>query len=422
MTVEFHLPDIGEGIAEAEIVRWLVDIGDSVVEDQAMAEVETDKAVVEMPAPATGRVTKRGGEVGDVVPVGALFVVIEESGSGAALSPAAPAHAAADGLPDPAGTPEARAEVGEPPDPTGTPEAPADAVERPRGRRPRATPATRRRARELGVDLHAVTATGPGGRTMDADVEAAVSGDGQVEEPPAPQPVAAPVGDVERIAVRGVRRATVESMTRSWRSIPHTVGFHDVDAAPLLDLHRRLKPRAEALTLTAFLVKAAALALVEHPMVNSAFDEAANEIVVQHRRNVAVAVNTGDGLVLPVVRDADRLGLLGIARELARLTEGARTRRIDRADLQGGTFTITNYGPLGGSFGTSIIRPPEAGILGFGRAAERPWVVDGAVVPRPILPMSFASDHRIVDGDLSIGFCLTVRGLLEDPVQLLLGD
>lgn len=408
MTVEFHLPDIGEGIAEAEIVRWLVEVGDEVVEDQALAEVETDKAVVEMPAPATGRVTKRGGEVGDVVPVGALFVVIEDGGG----KPATPAEQ----------SPATRGEAAV--------EARHEPRHEPARRRPRATPATRRRARELSVDLYTVTGTGPGGRITDTDVEAAVFGDGARPAPEpvalARQPIAARESDVERIPVRGVRKATVESMTRSWRSIPHTVGFHDVDAAPLLDLQRRLKPRAEAagvpLTLTSFFVKASALALGEHPMVNSAFDEAAGEIVVHHRRNIGVAVDTGDGLILPVVHDADTKGLLAIARDLARLTEGARTRKIDRADLQGGTFTITNYGPLGGSFGTSIIRPPEAGIVGFGRAAERPWVVDGAVVPRSILPMSFASDHRIVDGDLSIGFCLTVRALLEDPVTLLLGD
>jgi pyruvate dehydrogenase E2 component (dihydrolipoamide acetyltransferase) len=376
VAVEFHLPDIGEGIAEAEIVRWLVEVGDQVTEDQALAEVETDKAVVEMPAPATGTVVRRGAEAGEVVPVGALFVVIED---GAAEVPAAPS------------------------------------------RRPRATPATRRRARELGIDLSTVTATGPGGRILDADVEAAANGDRAPVAAPAPEGA-----DQERLPVRGLRRATVESMTRSWRAIPHSVGFHDVDAAALLDLQRRLRPRAEAagvpLTLTAFLVKATALALRAHPMVNSSYDEDAAEIVLHHRRHVGVAVDTDDGLIVPVVRDADRVGLLGLARELARLSAAARDRSIDRADLLGGTFTLTNHGPLGGHFAVSIIKPPEAGILGFGRARERPWVVDGAVVPRPILPMSFSADHRIIDGDLSLGFCLTVRELLEDPVGLLLED
>ncbi|MBA2528590.1 MAG: 2-oxo acid dehydrogenase subunit E2, partial [Euzebyales bacterium] len=242
-----------------------------------------------------------------------------------------------------------------------------------------------------------------------------------------PTTVAAQAGpDVERIPLRGLRRRTAETMTHAWRSIPHTVGFHEVDAAELLSLRRRLKPRAERagfpLTLTPFLVKASALALVDHPMVNTAFDEAADEIVVHHRRNVGVAVNTDDGLIVPVVRDAERKPLLAIARELAGLASAARDRSIDLAALQGGTFTVTNHGPLGGHFGTSIIKPPEAAIIGFGMAREGPVVLDGEIVVRPILPVSFASDHRIVDGDLSIGFCLTVKALLEDPISLLVEE
>jgi pyruvate dehydrogenase E2 component (dihydrolipoamide acetyltransferase) len=157
-------------------------------------------------------------------------------------------------------------------------------------------------------------------------------------------------------------------------------------------------------------------------MVNSSLDTEAGEIVVRHHRNLGVAVATPDGLVVPVVRDADARPLLGIAREVERLTRAAHQGRIDLADLQGGTFTVTNHGPLGGWFGTPIIKPPEAGILGFGRAQDRAVVVDGQLAVRPVLPMSFAADHRIIDGDLSIAFCLTVKGLLQDPVQLLLGE
>lgn len=420
MAVEFHLPDIGEGIAEAEIVRWHVAVGDRVVEDQTVAEVETDKAVVEMPAPASGIVTRLGADEGAVVRVDELFIVIDDGADGAVSTEGGTATAA---QADPA-----------------APTTPA--TEAPHGggngavshRRPMATPATRRRARELAVDLATVSGTGPGGRIVDADVEAAASGPSPgassaaaarrsgVAPAPAPTTPAANRDD-ERVPLRGLRRRTTETMTQAWRSIPHTVGFHDVDAVELLTLRARLKARAEQagipLTLTPFLVKAAAVALVRHPMVNTAFDEAAQEIVIRHRRNIGVAVSTHDGLIVPVVRDADRKSLFAIAREVAALSAAARDRSVDLADLRGGTFTITNHGPLGGHFGTSIIKPPEAGILGFGRARDQAVVRDGQVVARAILPMSFASDHRIVDGDLSIGFCLTVRELLEDPVQLL---
>jgi pyruvate/2-oxoglutarate dehydrogenase complex dihydrolipoamide acyltransferase (E2) component len=176
------------------------------------------------------------------------------------------------------------------------------------------------------------------------------------------------------------------------------------------------------LTITTFLVKAAALGLVEHPMVNSSVDLDAGEIVLHRRRNIGVAVSTPDGLIVPVIRDADAKSLLAIAREVEGLGRAARERRVDLAALQGGTFTVTNHGPLGGWFGTPIIRPGEVGILGFGRAQDRPVAIDGQLAVRPVLPLSFAADHRVVDGDLQIAFCLTVKGLLQDPVQLLLGE
>ncbi len=423
MAYEFHLPDIGEGLDEAEVVRWLVSLGDHVVTDAPLAEVETDKAVVEMPAPATGTVVRLGAQEGQVVKVGQLFVVIDDGsaagnggtagGDGTAGNDGAGGGEAADhraGLP---ATPAARS-------------------------RPKATPATRRRARELGVDLAAVTGSGPGGRITDSDVEAAVAGAeppsesttrpaGEAGAVPGPRRVAVPTtGEDRRIALRGLRRRTMETMTESWRSIPHIVGFQEADASELLALRARLRPRAEsagvALTLTPFLVKATGLALARHPLVNSSLDEPAAEIVVRHRRNVGVAVATDDGLVVPVVTDADTKPLLAIAREVGELTAAARARTVDLAALRGGTFTITNHGPLGGWIGTPIIKPPEAGILGFGRAADRPVAVDGRVEVRPVLPLSMGADHRIVDGDLMLAFLTTVRELLADPLLLLFED
>ncbi|HUH06162.1 MAG TPA: dihydrolipoamide acetyltransferase family protein, partial [Egibacteraceae bacterium] len=322
MPFEFHLPDIGEGIAEAEIVRWLVAEGDEVTEDQPMAEIETDKAVVEMPAPVTGTVLRLGAEEGSMLRVGDLMVVVED-GSSTAESAPAPADAAAAPAP---GTAETAAAPAAPSEPG---QAPAPTAEQPAARRPRAAPATRRLARELGVDLAAVSGSGPGGRITDEDVAAAADGHRPDAEAPArravqARPPSAPGEDEERIPLRGLRRRTAETMANAWRDIPHTVGFHEVDAQELLQARRSLKDRAEQagapLTLTALLVKASALALVEHPMVNSSFDVAEQQIILKHRRNIGVAVETGEGLVLPGVRDADQLSLLGIARELARLT------------------------------------------------------------------------------------------------------
>jgi pyruvate/2-oxoglutarate dehydrogenase complex dihydrolipoamide acyltransferase (E2) component len=405
---EFHLPDVGEGLSEAEVATWLVGVGDRVVTDQPFVELQTDKALVEMPAPATGTVVRLGAEEGAVVGVGDVLVVIDdgggEEGSSGAVAELAPA---------------AR-----------------------RNGKPLATPSTRRLARELGVDLAGVAGTGPGGRITDADVQAAAGpAAGAATAAPAapaaptapaapaapPQAVTRPAGpDTERVPLRGLRRRITETMTESWQTIPHITAFHEVDALALLELRKRLQPRAERtgvpLTITTFLVKAAALGLVEHPMVNSSVDLDAGEIVLHRRRNIGVAVSTPDGLIVPVIRDADAKSLLAIAREVEGLGRAARERRVDLAALQGGTFTVTNHGPLGGWFGTPIIRPGEVGILGFGRAQDRPVAIDGQLAVRPVLPLSFAADHRVVDGDLQIAFCLTVKGLLQDPVQLLLGE
>jgi pyruvate/2-oxoglutarate dehydrogenase complex dihydrolipoamide acyltransferase (E2) component len=402
---EFHLPDVGEGLSEAEVVTWLVRIGDQIVTDQPFVELQTDKALVEMPAPATGTVVRLGAEEGAVVRVGDVLVVIDDGGEQSSRGAVEAAPAAR------------------------------------RNGKPLATPATRRLARELGVDLAGVAGTGPGGRITDADVQAAAGPAGPVAgtvspapATRAPAPASAPpravtrpaAPDTERVPLRGLRRRITETMSESWQTIPHITAFHEVDALALLDLRQRLRARAERagvpLTLTAFLVKAAALGLVEHPMVNSSIDLDAAEIVLHRRRHVGMAVSTPDGLIVPVIRDADTKSLLAIAREVEDLGRAARERRVDLSALQGGTFTVTNHGPLGGWFGTPIIRPGEVGILGFGRAQDRPVAIDGQLAVRPVLPMSFAADHRVVDGDLQIAFCLTVKGLLQDPVQLLLGE
>ncbi|MFC0448584.1 dihydrolipoamide acetyltransferase family protein [Rhodococcus jostii] len=424
MSYTFHLPDIGEGIAEAEIVRWLVGPGDQVVEDQPIAEIETDKALVEMPSPATGQVAELCAPEGAMVRVGERLIVIAD---GAAPTPAEPAQSSDSG----AGAPPAGSSN----------HTPQSAHGSGAQKRPLATPATRRLARELGASIQTLVGTGPGGRISDNDVRAAVHGASQEKSAPTSPATAVaaerslpesgshqPVGLTEdqRIPVRGLRRRTAEAMVRALRDIPHTVAMHHADVGDLLALRKSLLPGAEAkgigLTLTPFLVKATALALVQFPMANASFDDAAQEIIVRARRNVGFAVNTPDGLVIPVVKDADRKPLLAIAREVEALTAAARTRTVAIEQMQEGTFTISNHGPLGGNFGTPIIRAPEGGILGFGRATPQAVVRDGDIVARTLLPISYSADHRLVDGDVVIGFCQALITLLEAPVQLLVEE
>jgi pyruvate dehydrogenase E2 component (dihydrolipoamide acetyltransferase) len=418
----FTLPDVGEGIAEAEVIQWLVSVGDTVDVDQGIAVIETDKAAVEMPSPVRGVVVALGAAEGERLQVGEPLITIDDG--------SADSSEGKDGVPTASSSEQTAFSP--------TPEravAPED--EKTVGPRPRATPATRRLARELGIELTDMNGTGPGGRISDEDVQSAHAGAGQsaqsddtslsgVRSAAVWTSDSSASGEArveERIAVHGLRRKTAESMVRAVQTIPHTVSFYDAEVDELLDLRRRLKPRADQLgihlTLTPFLVKATALALAEYPMANSSFDSAANEIIVRAHRNIGVAASTPDGLVIPVIRDADIKPLLVIASEVERLSIQARARQVSLHDLQDGTFTITNHGPLGGGYGTPIIKPPESGILGFGRAAPQAVVRDGQIVARTILPISYSSDHRIVDGDLALGFCKALQALLQDPILLL---
>ncbi len=404
MKHEFRLVDIGEGLTEAEIVSWLVAIGDQVVEDQPVVEIETDKAVVEMPAPVTGTVIALGGDVGAVISVGEVLLVVDDGGEGD-LGAGRVDQPAAEAPENERVTAPARAPVEVP----GT----RSAV----GHRPLATPSTRALARKLGVDLTTVTGTGPGGRIVDADVSSAGS---TAASPVAETPP--PVGS--RIAMRGVRKRTAETMSAAWHAVPHVDSFHEIDVTELFALREQIKPVAERrgvpVTLTAFFVKATALALVEHPMLNSSIDVAAGEIVLHPHRHLGVAVDTADGLVLPVVQDADEKSVLDIAAELARLGESAKQRRLSPAEMAGATFTVSNHGVFGGWFGTSLVHGSEVGIAGFGPARRRPeFDAEDRIVARRILVMNLAADHRVVDGRDIINFGLAIRRHLEAPLALL---
>lgn len=393
--LEFRLPDIGEGLAEVEIVRWLVGPGDPIQENQPIAEVETDKAIVTMPAPATGTVAEFLAAPGERVKVGSVLLVLEVAApegatvAGAAGAPATARDAAVTGPPQPIAS------------------SPGTQVQ--------ASPAARKLATEAGVDLAHVRGTGPNGRITPEDVQAhAARG---------PAAVSADSADVERVPVRGLRRRIAEAMAQSVRAIPHVCGFHEFDAAALTAAHKRLRPEAAAqgvhLTYLAFVVQATAAALVEHPLLNASYDEDEPAILVKKARNIGIATATPDGLLVPVIRNAGDLDLFAIARETERLTAAARARTLEPADLQHGTFTISNVGAAGGWFGTSIIRYPEAAILGLGRITPRAVVRDHQVAVRPVLPLSLTFDHRVIDGDGALSFIHSLRQLIELPESAL---
>lgn len=444
MAYEFRLPDLGEGLTEAEIVRVLVAAGDEVKEDQPILLVETEKAQVELPSPFGGRVATIHVRPGERVKVGSVLVSFE--GPGGRVTPASGAPAGAKAAPRPAPAPAAPAPA---PAATGVP--------------PAATPATRRLARELGVELAAVRGSGPGGRITDEDVRAAAGrppgmariaegergapagaraaapardGAPGVEEPVEPaRPLARqgelpPLprfeqwGPVEREPLRGVRRRSAEHLALAWAVIPHVTQHDEADITALEGLRRRHQARIREgggeLTLTACLVKASALTLKAHPRFNASLDAETGELVKKGYYHIGVAVDTERGLIVPVLRDVDRKRLVEIARELPALAARARDGKASLEELRGGTFTVTNTGGLGGTGATPIINYPEVAILGVGRAREMPVVRDGQVVVRLILPLSLAFDHRVIDGMEAARFVADLVHLLEDPERLLL--
>ncbi|HEY3098805.1 MAG TPA: dihydrolipoamide acetyltransferase family protein [Methylomirabilota bacterium] len=469
MPREFTLPDLGEGLTEAEIVKVLVREGDVIAEDAPLLEVETDKATVEIPSPMSGRVEKIHVEPHQTVKVGQVLVTFGDATGGAGKPTG---KQAADTL-DPTRTlaSEPRTTVqgtrARQAPATETPRAPARSLEPAEARAtvdvgapPRsgpvpATPSTRRLSRELGVDLHMVRGTGPGGRVTDDDVRGAAATGGAPAgaqthaaprtdrgaraEPaatPAPaKPLATHVtepplpnfeqwGPVERQPLSHLRRTIAERMTLSATVIPHVTHFDRADITELDAIIQRnlesAKARGVTLTLTAFLLKAAALALGEHPTFNATLDAAAGQLIVKGYVHLGVAVATERGLIVPVLRDVDKKPLLELARELGLLAQRVREGKATLDDLRGGTFTITNIGALGGTGAIPIINYPEVAILGVARARQEPVVRDGRIEPRLLLPVSLTFDHRVADGADGARFAAAIVRRLERP-ELLLG-
>lgn len=425
-TFEFRLADVGEGLHEAEVKHWLVQTGDHVTLDQPLVEIETDKAVVELPSPVAGTIAQLGADEGTILHVGDLVALLETDVTGRAARPETVA------LDRPTANAVADRDGGSKQETT------ADAVP---SRRALATPAVRKLARDRGVDIAAVSGSGPGGRVVAEDIErlARSNAERSGEEdggatttslPPAGTNLATPwlspqpsEGDTRR-PLRGLRRRIAQTMTQAWSTIPHITGFDEIEVSALVSARERLKPPAEArgarLTYLVFIVKAVALALREYPIVNSSLDGAADEIVYHAAINIGIATATTDGLIVPVLHDADRRTLIEAQQQIDALTERARARTSTPDELRGGTFTITNFGALGGWQASPIIRPGEAAILGAGRIQDRPWAVDGRVEVRPVLPLSLAADHRLIDGDISTAFLTRVGSLLSAPETMLL--
>jgi pyruvate dehydrogenase E2 component (dihydrolipoamide acetyltransferase) len=411
--LEFRLPDVGEGIATADILAWRVAEGDRVAEDQDLVEIQTDKAIVVIPCPATGVVRRLCAAEGDSLGVGELLAIFADSADSAddlGQSPRTSVGSSAIGL-RPMGNSQRAGD---------SPGAPVGAAGR-----PLAAPATRRLARELGVDLAAVAGSGPQGRIVREDVERAAAP--AAPAPAGARPASAPVpGEV--VPLRGVRRAIARALTKAWLEVPRIIDYREVDASALVAVRARLKQRAldrgdaelaAALTPTPLIVKAALRALRDHPYVNASIDLEREEITLHRHCHVGIATAGPDGLVVPVVHDAGDLSLAGVAREVAALSRAAHERRLRPEQLAGATFTVNNYGGLGIWLGTPIVRPPEVVNLGVGAIRDQVVAVGGAPVVRPTLALAVAGDHRVLDGHTLGAFVTQVAALLEDPLALL---
>jgi len=438
----FKMPDLGEGTVESELVAWHVKVGDLVEEDQIMAEVMTDKAAVEVPAPVRGRVLALHAEPGDMVAVGSELVIFEtDSVAGGdvaepvtqaaapAAEPEAPPAPEPVAPPKPAKPAPASQTVSRPeaasPAPAAAPlrsgEIPGNA---PLGQRPgriMASPATRRRAREAGIDLARVAGSGPGGRITREDFDAALSGGATAPAAPAAARLE-PRSGTEEIKIIGVRRLIATRMTEAKRNIPHFAYVEEVDVTELESLRTHLNSQLPAgspsLTYLPFLAAALVRVLEDFPQCNALYDAERGVLVRHHAVHLGVATQTPDGLKVPVVKHAEARTLWDLSTEIRRVSEAARGGKASREELSGSTITITSLGKLGGIVSTPIINAPEMGIIGVNKAVERPVVLSGAITVRRIMNLSSSFDHRFVDGYDAAAMIQALKDLLEHPATI----
>jgi len=394
MVTFFKFPDVGEGITEGRIRKWLVKEGDRVKEDQVLAEVETDKAVVEMPSPAEGTILRVDVGENDKVRVGGVLVVIGEPG---------------EKIPEvPKGSPESGTSggVGKKPH-----------RER-RAGRVRATPRVRKLAEEKGVDLAEIEGTGPGGRITEEDVLDSLETKGPGMKVKMNYDF---YGHIRHQPLTGLREAISKHMKKSFYTAPHANSMDEADVTGLWEMREQMNREdpGNKLSILPFVVKAVVRSLVENPMLNAEFDEVEEDIIIKEYYSIGIATATDEGLIVPVIKRAEDKDIYQIERETKELVEKARARTLDMMEMKGGTFTITNYGALGGWTGVPIINYPEVAILGIGQIRDMPRVVDGNVVPRKVMALSVSIDHRVIDGAHVAGFINALKGYLEEPERIL---
>jgi pyruvate dehydrogenase E2 component (dihydrolipoamide acetyltransferase) len=430
---EFKLPDLGEGVAEGEVVAWHVSPGAHVQEDQEMVEVMTDKATVTIGAPHSGRIAQLCAKVGERVPVGSVLVVIDTGGAQVTPIPSA-LHARRNGAsqPPPSGGGQggsvAASAVGDireslPGMGFLTREQPRPQAEHYFAPKPLATPATRKLARDLGIDLRTVPPTGPNGRVTKEDLQGQ-SGPSSLARGSSHVHDGGDEAREERKPFVGLRRRIAERMQMSVQKAAHFTFVEEVDVGELKAMIERLKPSFERLGAKLhylpFIVKAVTLALKKHPILNSVLDEQSNEIIYKRYAHIGIATATEHGLMVPVVRDADQKSPLQIAKDIQRLSEGARAGKLPSSELTGSTFTVTSLGKLGGLLATPVLNYPEVGILGVHAVKEKPVVRDGQIVVGHVMLLSLSFDHRIIDGHIGAAFAYDVIAYLEQPELLLI--
>ena len=414
MPKEFRFPDVGEGIAEGELIRWLVNEGDTVAEHQPLVEIETDKAVVTLPTPYAGTVLKLQGKPGEIIPVGTVLAVIDESGAKPAAAPS-PRRDKGSVV----GQLEEAPEEAPPPVPQTKPPA-GRAVQPPSA--PVAMPAVRARAKELGLDLSRVKGTGPGGRITMEDLERAGAPAGPAASVKAP--AVTPTGPVEEVPLRGIRRSSARHVAESASRVAAVSIFDDADVTQLEEVRQKERKVAEArgfkLTYLPFIIKATIAGLKEFPYLNASLDDSRDVILLKKYYHMGIAIDTPDGLMVYVIQDADRKSILELAQQMHQLGEKAAQRKIELTELKGSTITITNFGVIGGNYGTPIINYPEVAILGLGKITDRPVVRNGQIVVRRMLPLSLTFDHRVIHGAEAARFLNSVIQRLEDPDRMLI--
>jgi pyruvate dehydrogenase E2 component (dihydrolipoyllysine-residue acetyltransferase) len=436
MAIEIKLPALKENVDVVEVNAVRCAPGETVAKDQVILEVQADKTALDVPSPAAGRVTDVKVKVGEQIKVGQVICLLESGGNGEASRPAArvpkPAEAAPEKKPEKAAAPppkqEATPSAKPAPSPAVKPAAPAPAPAV--NRLTPAGPATRRLARELGVDLGQVPGSGRAGRVVEEDVKAYVrqlaaglaaapAPAGPGAQPP-PLPNFEEWGPVERQPMLAVRKATARQMSLAWNLIPHVTQHDLADITDLEAFRKSQDGKGPKLTVTAFALKAVAVALRQFPNFNATIDTASNQIILKRYCHVGVAVDTENGLLVPVIRDVDKKSVAELAEEMADVADRARQRKLEAAELKGGTFTITNLGGIGGTGFTPIVNWPEVAILGLSRGRLEPVVRNGEVTPRLMLPLSLSYDHRLIDGAAAARFTRRVAEMLENPLLMLL--